>query len=73
MNNKLKDGDFAFFAKPFGWEVTGGTIDDPLPPDAVTIGIEAGAGIGGGNALKVSKLGNANTNAGVSERARCAI
>ena len=45
--------------------MTGGTIDDPFTSDAVTIGIEAGAGIGGGNALKVSKLGNANTNAGV--------
>ncbi|MEX0633277.1 hypothetical protein M8494_19430 [Serratia ureilytica] len=25
VNNKLKDGDFTFSTKPFGWEVTGGT------------------------------------------------
>ncbi|MEX5715105.1 hypothetical protein IC615_11570 [Serratia ureilytica] len=64
MNNKLKDGEFAFSAKPFGWEVTGGTISEPFTSDAVTISIEAGAGVNGSNALKVTKLGNANTNAG---------
>lgn len=65
VNNKLKDGEFAFSAKPFGWEVTGGTISEPFTSDAVTISIEAGAGVNGSNALKVTKLGNANTNAGV--------
>lgn len=64
-NNKIKDGSFAFSAKPFGWEVSGGNVSDPFTSDAITLAIEAGAGVNGSNALKVTKLGNTNTNAGL--------
>lgn len=64
-NNKIKDGSFAFSTKPFGWEVSGGNVSDPFTSDAITLAIEAGAGVNGSNALKVTKLGNTNTNAGL--------
>ncbi|WP_421415675.1 hypothetical protein ACOMDM_06070 [Serratia plymuthica] len=64
-NNKIKDGSFAFSTKPFGWEVSGGNISDPFTSDAITLAIEAGAGVNGSNALKVTKLGNTNSNAGL--------
>lgn len=64
-NNKIKDGNFSFTTKPFGWEVSGGNINDPFTSDAITLAIESGAGINGSNALKVTKLGNTNSRAGV--------
>jgi hypothetical protein len=64
-NNKIKDGSFAFSTKPFGWEVSGGNVSDPFTSDAITLAIEAGAGVNGSNALKVTKLGNTNSNAGL--------
>jgi hypothetical protein len=64
-NNKIKDGDFSFTTKPMGWEVIGGNVSDPFTSDAITLAIETGAGIGGSNALKVTKLGYAYSNAGL--------
>ena len=64
-NNKIKDGSFSFTTKPIGWEVSGGSVSDPFTSDAITIAIESGAGTNGSNALKVTKLGNTNTNAGL--------
>lgn len=62
-NNKLKDGNFSFTTKPIGWEVPGGS--SPFTSDVITLAIEAGAGVNGSNALKVTKLGNTNSSAGM--------
>lgn len=64
-NNKLKDGNFSFTTKPIGWEVSGGNVSSPFISDAITLTIEPGAGVNGSNALKVTKLGNTNSSAGV--------
>ncbi|NTX77658.1 hypothetical protein FCL49_08260 [Serratia proteamaculans] len=64
-NNKLKDGNFSFTTKPFGWEVSGGNVSSPFISDVITLAIEAGAGVNGSNALKVTKLGNTNSSAGL--------
>ncbi len=64
-NNKLKDGNFSFTTKPIGWEVSGGNVSNPFTSDVITLAIEAGAGVNGSNALKVTKLGNTNSSAGV--------
>ncbi|MBO1501094.1 hypothetical protein JKX24_03560 [Serratia proteamaculans] len=64
-NNKLKDGNFSFTTKPIGWEVSGGNVSNPFTSDVITLTIESGAGVNGSNALKVTKLGNTNSSAGV--------